>query len=294
MPGTEQMSLFTPPEMQEQIRDAVIAMLSDYIQPSARELLMHLEKHFGWAVRCDLGVVLGKMREDRNLPRAVRDYLFSLLEGDELTQALRGEGAPDRDVMSSIDALVRQSQTYRNTKAFSDMIDFMAMFRDYAPFNNMLVRVQNPSCSFYATAKDWQRFYRNLIEDARPMLILAPMHPVLLVYDLDQTEGKPVPEELLKFSQFQGEYNSAWLDRVLENAKGHRIKVGFKKLSSSNSGFATLARETGPWKMRIAIHDQLDGPSRLGVLCHELAHVLLGHLGTDRDLWWPCRSNLTR
>ena len=35
-------------------------------------------------------------------------------------------------------------------------------------------------------------------------------------------------------------------------------------------------------------------PSKLGVLCHELAHVLLGHLGTDDDHWWPARSHLGR
>jgi len=45
--------------------------------------------------------------------------------------------------------------------------------------------------------------------------------------------------------------------------------------------------------MRIALHEELDGSSRLGVLCHELAHILLGHLGTDRDLWWPHRTNLS-
>ena len=45
-------------------------------------------------------------------------------------------------------------------------------------------------------------------------------------------------------------------------------------------------------KMRIAIHAELDPPSRYGVVCHELAHILLGHLGTDADYWWPSRMNL--
>ena len=61
------------------------------------------------------------------------------------------------------------------------MVSFMARFRDYAPYNNMLVRMQNSTCSFYATERDWcDRFGRKLKEDARPMLILAPMHPVML------------------------------------------------------------------------------------------------------------------
>jgi hypothetical protein len=68
--------------------------------------------------------------------------------------------------------------------------------------------------------------------------------------------------------------------------------VDFKILSSTNAGFATLARGTGESKMRIAIHSQLDGPSQFGTLCHELAHIYLGHLGTDREHWWPSRTDL--
>ncbi len=28
------------------------------------------------------------------------------------------------------------------------------------------------------------------------------------------------------------------------------------------------------------------------MLCHELAHIYLGHLGSDRDHWWPVRADL--
>jgi hypothetical protein len=31
--------------------------------------------------------------------------------------------------------------------------DLVRWFRDYAPYNNMLVKLQNPSCSFYARAE---------------------------------------------------------------------------------------------------------------------------------------------
>jgi hypothetical protein len=97
----------------------------------------------------------------------------------------------DREILSTIDVLVERSRAYRTSQSFREMIDFMGRFRVYAPYNVMLVRLQNASCSFFATAKDWdERFERALKEDARPMLILAPMHPVMLVYDLDQTEGK--------------------------------------------------------------------------------------------------------
>jgi hypothetical protein len=49
---------------------------------------------------------------------------------------------------------------------------------------------------------------------------------------------------------------------------------------------------TASGKMRIAIHEELNEPSRFGILCHELAHIHLGHLGSDKDHWWPSRSEL--
>ena len=214
-------------------------------------------------------------------------------EGD-LTAALRGESAPDQVAVSTIDSLLQASRSYRKLTGFQEMIGFMGRFRDYAPYNNMLVRIQNPGCSFYAAANDWQnRFGRKLIEDARPMLILAPMHPVMLVYDLDQTEGAELPAELRNFSHFQGDWKPEWLHRLVENANRHRIRVDFKRLSSTLAGFATPAKNSGE-KMRIAIDGELPEPSRFGVLCHEMAHILLGHLGCDEDRWWPSRSHLGR
>src|ERR1019366_8753750 len=120
---------------------------------------------------------------------------------------------------------------YRDSVQFREMVVFMAKFRDYAPYNNMLVRIQNPTCSFYATERDWRdRFKRGLKEDAHPMLILAPMHPVMLVYALDQTEGPdPLPEELNKFARIEGQWTPDWLHRTVRNAAIHdRIRVDFK------------------------------------------------------------------
>ena len=126
------------------------------------------------------------------------------------------------------------------------------------------------------------------------MLILAPMHPVMLVYELDQTEGEPVPKELLEFAQFEGNWDPKYLDRLQESAaKRDQIRIDFKKLSSSHGGFATTGMARQDCKVRIAIHDGLDSASRFGVLCHELAHIYLGHLGGDRDGWWPGRCGLT-
>jgi hypothetical protein len=296
MADADQYALFTNEEAPslQKVVDVVVGVLCCHEQPSAWDLVNIIERELGWKARWSLKAAVNELKSASTSKRAWRGYLGSLTESGDLDAALRGAEAPRKEIASSIDSLLRHSKVYQNSEQFREMVGFMARFRDYAPYNNMLVRLQNPTCSFYATERDWyDRFSRNLKEDARPMLILAPMHPVMLVYALDETEGKDLPEELKSFATYQGEWRPEWLLRTVQNAAVRdRIRVDFKILSSTNAGFATLAHGTGEWKMRIAIHAQLDEPSRYGTLCHELAHIYLGHLGTDRDHWWPSRTDL--
>ncbi|MBI3372701.1 MAG: hypothetical protein HY017_13230 [Betaproteobacteria bacterium] len=293
-----QLDLLLPPapDLGKQVREIVLAILSKPVQPSARELLAGIESALGVKARWDARKAIEALLTEPGISRSIRAYLGSVLESGDLDDALRGEGAPDTEFVSSIDSLLQQSRDYRDSEKFREMIQFMGKFREYAPFNNMLVRLQNPACSFFATETIWRKkFRRTLKEDARPMLILQPMRPVMLVYDLDQTEGGPLPEELDRFASFEGHWNESWLSTTVENAaQRDRIRVDFKTLSSTLAGFATFAHGDAHSKRRIAIHDQLDGPSRFGVLCHELAHIYLGHLGSDSDHWWLSRCNLGR
>ena len=296
MAAGDQSSLFADAPKTEIVMSVVRDILCRRSQPSAWELLESLEHSFGPKVRWVIGEAMRSLIDDRELTGAQRNYLKSVLDSDDWRDAMRGTERPAREIESTVDSLVRQSKAYRDSAAFKEMVNFMANFRDYAPFNNMLVKLQNPSCSFYATEKDWAgRFGRQLNEDARPMLILAPMHPVVLVYDLDSTEVPELPEELQQFSKFKGEWDPARLSRTVDNASTRDlIRIDTVKLSSTNAGFATISVGHVGMKMRIGLHNELDAPSRYGVLVHELAHIYLGHLGGDRDGWWPSRSDLPR
>ncbi|PPD34020.1 MAG: hypothetical protein CTY19_05800 [Methylomonas sp.] len=277
------------------LESVILNLLNSSLQPSAEELLSICEKECGLSARESLKETLLRLIEDTNLSEYKKEYLNHILLDRSIDKAIAGslDSHGRREINTGIDNLISMSKDYRYSKDFQEMICFMGQFRDYAPYNNMLVRIQNPSCGFYATAADWKhRFERTIIEDARPMLILAPMHPVMLVYDVDSTEGKPLPAELTNFSKFEGKWEPKWLEKLIENADRYKIRVEFKALSLSNSGFATHAKRGSEWKMRIVIHNGIDEPSRFGVLCHELAHIFLGHLGGDQDLWWPSRFNL--
>lgn len=285
-----QMTLFEPDVIRE-----IENILDRFLQPSAAELVSMLTKILGKSVLEDIKGAVLHLLDINKITSANRTYLKYLIEDKSLDMAIAGENdCKDRkEIETGIDHLLSSSIKYKNSREFRELITFVAKFRDYSPYNNMLVRIQNPGCNFFATASDWRkRFSRDIKEDARPMVILAPMHPVMLVYDTDQTYGDNLPAGFDKFSKFDGPFDEKWIDRLTTNLYRHKIRLEYKTLSSSLAGFATHSSKNNDWKMRIVIHDELDGPSRFGVLCHEVAHIFLGHLGGDKDLWWPSRMNL--
>lgn len=297
---TAQMELFPkPPETDEVIggvKTHIKAAFDVHRQPSPEELLRELTQTLGWYARHVFLRAVTELRDDPKIASYLRDYLKSTLSDENLIEALREGTKPSPQETSTLDELFRNSITYRNSEKFKEALAFSAKFRDYAPYNNLLVKVQNPSCSYYATARDWEdRFKRCVKEDARPMLILAPMHPVMLVYDLDQTDGPDLPDHLRNFAQADGEFDPERLHKTMENAKRMCILVQHKPLSTTHGGFVTTRLyEPQEHKMRIVLHDELTDAQTYTVLCHEIGHILLGHLGTDEDHWWPCRIGLTR
>ena len=265
----------------------------NFSQPTATELLAMLEQQFEWPVRHVLADSIALLRGDPHLTNLVRDYLRTTLTDIELDNALKGDAKKNHEDLATLDQLFRRSASYRTGPAFREMIEFTAKFRDYAPYNNMLVKLQNPSCGYYATEKDWRiRFERHLKEDARPMLILAPMRPVMLVYDLDSTEGAPLPQKLQDFMETDGVVEPEHLDNLVKNAARDLIRVDVCELSITHSGLATTRIRDRSWKMRVKVHQGLPPSAQFSVLCHELAHIYLGHLGSDKDGWWPSRANL--
>jgi hypothetical protein len=282
---------------EETLVDQGLALVREIVaggrQPTAPELLESLQHKLGWRVRHVFCQISSGLRGAASVNGLSRSYAQTVLSEDEVEESLSGGARPDPALKSTIDDLVRSSALYRTSEAFTEAVEFCAKFRDYAPFNNMLVRLQRPGCCFYATAKDWdQRFSRMVKEDAIPIVILAPMHPVMLVYDVDSTEGDPLPEHFDRFAEVQGDFEGRWLERTLINAERLRILVQRQTQASSSGGFATRAWRDAHYKMRVVVRKELESPSTYGVLCHELAHILLGHLGSDRDNWWPCRMNL--
>ncbi|HEY3914484.1 MAG TPA: hypothetical protein VGN61_08365 [Verrucomicrobiae bacterium] len=279
--------------IREQAREFVLKWIRGR-QGSAAELVRAIQEDVGWPARLVLPSILDELRGNRQLPDAGRKYLRYTLSGGEVTQALAEGAKPDHEHQSSLDELFGRSRRFRHSRKFTEAVAFVSKFREYSPFNNMLAYLQNPLATYFATARHWHKaFGRSVKEDARGMILLAPRTPVLLVYDIADTEGPPLPDKLRVFTETPGRFNPATLDRTIKNAARDRIRVERKPMGQLRGGFATTRLNGSAWKMRIGLREELSPASAYSVLCHELAHIYLGHVGAGEEGSWPYRTNLT-
>ncbi len=90
----------------------------------------------------------------------------------------------------TIDELLHRSWKHKDSKEFFKFFDFIAKFNHYSRYNSMLVYLQNEAVTFFGGKSFWKKkFDRTIKENARPYIILAPMGPVMMVYDVFDTEG---------------------------------------------------------------------------------------------------------
>jgi Zn-dependent protease with chaperone function len=263
-------------------------------QGSPSDLIRALEEEAGWPGRLMLPSILDELRARRGMPDAERKFLFYTLNAGAVAEALADGADPPHTHESSIDDLLARSRRFWKSAKYGEAVEFLAKFRDYSPFNNMLVYAQNPLATQFATASHWRKaFGRTVKENARAMIILAPHRPVLMVYDIADTDGPPLPKKLRVFTQTSGPFNPALLHRLVKNCERDRIQVRRQPMGDLQGGFATSRTREPDWKMRVILRDDLKDADAYAVLCHELAHVYLGHVSADRDGQWPFRVNLS-
>lgn len=212
------------------------------------------------------------------------------------------KGITKKEELSALDEMFAASQHYRNSREYLEMLRFVGRFPKYSPYNCFLLYTQNPSISYVATAGAWERkFGRYPKLDSRPLVILAPMSPVLFVYDLKDTEGKPVPTELLRPFETQGGLQKSIYDRTKHNSELHRIAVREVSLGHMHAGSAIRLNISSRKKYRnlnlgllvkylVLINKEYSLEDKYSSLAHELGHIFCGHLGNDDETWWEDRS----
>ena len=204
----------------------------------------------------------------------------------------------------ALDELFSLTFQYKTSKAYEDLLKFVGRFGFYSPFNAMLVHMQMPGAQYVAPPYRWLHDYERKIKPgARPLVILKPMGPVMFVFDVSDTEGKPLPPEIEKpFEVRQGSAGDS-LRKTIENSKRDGVAIHTAKMGSQQGGSIRVAESSAktiafketfiPVRYQIELDQAASEQSRYASLAHELAHLYCGHLGTPNDRWWPDRRGLS-
>lgn len=198
---------------------------------------------------------------------------------------------------SLLDQLLTDSRLYTQSKDYKALLDFVVKLRNFAPFNAMLLQVQKPGLSYAASAADWRvRFGRTIKEGARPLLILWPFGPVALVYDVQDTEGKDLPQDVASFFA-QGAIDEARLASFLPLLGKKGIDWRYVDAGDQKAGSIRVvqrpAKDTERTLYRIHINRNHPTATQFATLAHELGHLFLGHLDPDKPLNVPERATMT-
>ena len=210
-----------------------------------------------------------------------------------------------RDV-AALSQLFRRSVRYRRAEEYKCFLDFVGQFPQYSFYNAALLHVQNPGVSFTATRRQWrQRFDRVPEPGARPYVILQPFGPVLLVYDLPDTEprsdeGEDLPEKVTDPFAVEGELSEDTWTRTIQNCRGKekvavRLTPNFHHRHGGRAeGRPFQSSPTNPddCTYRVLINEDLGLEERYGTLAHELGHLFCGHLGADDGAWWDACTSI--
>ena len=197
---------------------------------------------------------------------------------------------------SLLDQLFTDSKLYTKSKDYKDLLDFVIRLRNFAPFNAMLLQVQKPGLSYAASDRDWrERFGRRPKEGARPLLILCPFGPVALVYDVMDTEGNALPEDVSSFVA-QGAINADRLATFVQLMSKKQIEVRWIDAGDQSAGsirpIRTANKVGAANDYRMQINRNHAPAVQFATLTHELGHLFLGHLGPDKALKAPRRPTI--
>ena len=206
--------------------------------------------------------------------------------------------------LSPVDEMFTASTRLRSNRNFMELLDFITRFPNYSAFNGLLLYIQDSSATYVATARTWaKKFRRQPGQNARPLVILAPMAPIRFVFDIRDTEGSPIPSGLLKSVDIGSQLSGKIYSNTQRNCSLQGIAVCETTLNHDPKG--TTDRITPALRKRykdlniqkdtsylIHLNKSHSLEEKYSSLAHELGHIFCGHLGIDRYAWWAEREDL--
>ena len=187
-----------------------------------------------------------------------------------------------------LDKLFQDVSTYRSSKNYMELFDFIKRFRKIAPYNAMLIHMQKPGSKYVASAEEWRKeFQRTPKPGARPLIILRTFGPVSFVYELEDTEGKEFPQELQNPFQPEGEISEAGFASFVENLYFNGFRIFGENYGTEYAGAVQAINYREPYTdehntrhsfripFAITINSNHNALTQLATIYHELGPCLL-------------------
>jgi hypothetical protein len=199
----------------------------------------------------------------------------------------------------ALDDLISRALAYRTGPELKALFDFIQRFPHIAPYNAMLLHIQNPGIGYALPARSWgRRYHRQVRPGARPYVILQTMGPVAFVFELSDTEPiNPafdlVPEAVKNPFPAKGRPPVGGIKRLVAACLKVGIEVELRDRGTIVAGSVQrLAHRTRSFHVLLNLkHTEAQQVASLG---HELAHVFCGHLGAVEGGFWPDRSHAAK
>jgi len=217
------------------------------------------------------------------------------------------------DDTSIIEQLLLDTQRYRRGKEYLDLLNFVGRLPNIAPFNGLLIHIQNPDVKHVATARVWyEKLKRTIRSGAKPLIVLKNFGPVEFVYDITDTLGEALPPGLLDPFSVKGKLDQQRWDLTIGNCWRDGTVVVELPMGVNEAGAIGPAEpgdklwcptedvvkgkrrwQSKPATYRVQVNSLHSLETRYVTLVHELAHLYCGHLGTPNPKWWPDRRGCT-
>ena len=179
------------------------------------------------------------------------------------------------DPRRTLDDLISRALAYRTGPELKQLVDFTRRFPHLAPYNAMLLHVQNPGIAYALRAPDWERKYKRRVKPAaRPYVILWTMGPVAFVFDLSDTEAidpddDRVPKIVTNPFPTKGQPPPGALDKLISACLKVGIVIDFRDFGTNLAGRVQRLRKAGV-DFHIALNSKHTSAQQLGTLAHEL------------------------
>ena len=207
-----------------------------------------------------------------------------------------------------LDKLFNEIGTYKSSKEYGELLNFIKKFPRMAPYNAMLVHIQKPGSTFVASAKEWKEYYSRYIKPgARPLVILRPFGPVAFVFEVEDTMGDgPLPNEVINPFKAYGKVSKTYFNNFIKNLPAEGIEYFESDHGSQRAG---SIRTAGNHRVKVIIrgkrhisvkilcdmvvNSNFDDYTKLTTMFHEIGHMLCGHLGDLGTTWIKDRTDIS-